>query len=395
MKTLVLLTILTVSAAPLPAAETTPDSLKRAYETEIQKIEDAHDAKLSKLLDTYGRSLDKAVGMLKKKGDPDAVLQAIAEKQRFEQERTVPAEPNTELPRLMQDVQASYLKAVRKVDAEKAKAIADLTPNYIAALKRLMKSLTAREELDLALNVKEEIKRVEFVLADMQVRQPTVPVKEQFLAHLKRGLVLYYGFDKNDGDRVSDKSGHGNYGEVRGTTWIPSGRAPGNGACRFGGSEQDGIKSAKSLDYNPFTFAVWVRSASVASGKKGVLGSGTWRLAGEDGSGEPWLSGRGLEFTYRPTTKQRIGVGAALPHTAGWIHCVGVWDSPTITLYVDGEKVRASDIGRKSFGSGRLIIGRKVDMKMSLNGVVDDVMIWSRALSESEVMQVYELSVGK
>jgi hypothetical protein len=399
MKRPILLAILIVAALPLQAAEPTLDSLKQAYETEVQKIADAHDSNLSRLLDTYERSVGRAVQMLKKKGDPDTVLRALTEKRRFEQERTVPAEPNAELPRLMQDVQAFYLKAVGKADAEMSKAIADFVPKYIAALERLMKALTAQEKLDLALNVKEEKQRVEFMLADMQVHQPTAPAKEEFPVNLKRGLVLYYGFDKNDGERVSDKSGHGNYGEVRGATWVSGGRTPGNGACRFSGKEQEGITSSKTLNYASFTFAVWVRGASVASGKEGVLGSSNWRLVGEDGDGEPWLSGRGLEFAYRPSAKQRMGVGAAIPNMAKWIHCVGIWDSPTITLYIDGKKVRASDIGRKSFGSGRLAVGRKVGrdvaMTESLRGIVDDVMIWNRAVSDAEVEQLYGLVGGR
>jgi formylglycine-generating enzyme required for sulfatase activity len=154
------------------AAEPTLDSLKQTYEAEILKIQTAHDAKQSKLLDTYGRSLDRAVEILKKKGDPDAVLQALTEKKRFDNERTVPGEPNVKQPKLMQDVQASYLKAVGKVEAEKASAIDDLTPNYIAALDRLMKTLTAQEKLDLALNVKEEKQRVEFIFTNIEAKTP-------------------------------------------------------------------------------------------------------------------------------------------------------------------------------------------------------------------------------
>ncbi len=152
------------------AAEPSLDSLKQTYEAEAQKIRDAREAKLSRLLDAYGRSLDKAVGLLKKKGDPDTVLQAIAEKRRFDNDRAVPTESDPKLPQLLQDTQASYLRAVGKVDAETAQAIAQLSPSYIAALERLMKALTAQEKLDLALNVKAEKERVEFVLADIETK---------------------------------------------------------------------------------------------------------------------------------------------------------------------------------------------------------------------------------
>jgi hypothetical protein len=147
-------------------------SLKQTYEVEIGKVDDAHGAKLERLHATYARALDKALAVLKKKGDPDAVLQALTEKRRFEEEKTVPAEANGALPPLLQDVRASYRRAVGKVDAETAQAVARTTSSYIAALDRLMKSLTARGKLDLALNVKEEKERVDFILADMPVPQP-------------------------------------------------------------------------------------------------------------------------------------------------------------------------------------------------------------------------------
>jgi hypothetical protein len=165
------LAIIAIATAAL-GGESTLGSLKQAYEAEIQKIESAYDARLRKLLDTYGRSLDRAVPLLKRKGDPDAVLQALAEKQRFEQERTVPAEPNAELPRLMQDVQTSYLKAVGKADDEKSQAVAAVIPKYVAALDRLMKKLTVEEKLDLAMNARQEKERAEFILADVAAKLP-------------------------------------------------------------------------------------------------------------------------------------------------------------------------------------------------------------------------------
>jgi hypothetical protein len=165
MKTAALIAALIVTAVSLQAAETGLAKLKETYARETQKLDAQFEASATKVLAAYGKALDGAVESLKKEGDPDAVLQALVEKKRFGSERTVPAEPNAKLPQLMQDVQASYLKAVGKVAAEKAHAIADLTPNYIAALERLMKALTAQEKLDLALNVKTEKERAEFVLA--------------------------------------------------------------------------------------------------------------------------------------------------------------------------------------------------------------------------------------
>jgi len=146
------------------AAEPTLDSLKQTYEAEVQKIQKSHGQKLKGLLDAYGMSLDKAIEILRKEGDPDPVLTANAEKMRFEEGRTVPNLPADDLPKTLQAVQAKYHEAVRAAQVERGRRLTGLTKRYIAALDRLMRNLTNEDRLDLAVNVKAEKERVEVVL---------------------------------------------------------------------------------------------------------------------------------------------------------------------------------------------------------------------------------------
>ena len=166
--------MLTVAFRPTLAAEQTLDSLKETYETEVQKIGDAHEVKLKGLLDAYGRSLDKAIELLREEGDPDPVLVASAERIRFQQERTVPKPTADDLPKMLQDIQSKYHDTVKAAEVEKGRSFVGLTEKYVTALDRLMRQRTNENKLDLALNVKAEKERVELVLADVDSKLEAV-----------------------------------------------------------------------------------------------------------------------------------------------------------------------------------------------------------------------------
>ena len=144
------------------------DTYRETYEREVQKIRDAHATSLGSLSNSYAKSLDVAIDTLRREGDPDAVVTAMAEKVRFERDRTIPSTPADDLPRLLQDLQAKYNETVKAVGIAKAKRFTDLTNRYIVALNRLMRILTNESNLEEALLVKNEMERVEFVVADIE-----------------------------------------------------------------------------------------------------------------------------------------------------------------------------------------------------------------------------------
>jgi len=186
------LAVLTFQAACPSTWSADLDSLKQTYETEVQKIQAEHETNLAGLLDGYGRSLDGVIGALRKKGDPDPVLTANAEKMRFKRDRTVPHPPADDLSTVLQILQVRYRENTIKAEAEKGKQFIELTTRYADALDRLMRQLTNENELDLALNVKQERKRVEFILAD-------VKTDVEALCRVPY-LVRFRGYDQNDFD---------------------------------------------------------------------------------------------------------------------------------------------------------------------------------------------------
>jgi len=144
------------------AAEAKLDPLRQTYEAEIDRIRDDHERNMERLLETYGTALDNAIAALRRAGDPDPVLLAVAEKRRFRSDKRVPKQPrNSKLPGIVRELQSGYHGATRDAEIEMKKKRAALTDRYVAALDRLMRHYTNEDKLDLAMNVKDEKKRVE------------------------------------------------------------------------------------------------------------------------------------------------------------------------------------------------------------------------------------------
>lgn len=161
-----------VLTALTTAADTDQPSLgdlKGKYGSEVSRICAEHSRGLKKLLNVYGISIGKAIETLKQEGDPDNVLLAIMERKRFDAKRTVPVTEDEKLPQVIKTCQSSYRDAVCEAGKERDANLAALTEQFIAALDRLMKALTVAEKLDLALNVKDEIRRSKLVLKNVQV----------------------------------------------------------------------------------------------------------------------------------------------------------------------------------------------------------------------------------
>jgi len=140
------------------AAEPTLDSLRQTHKAEVDRIRDDHERNMERLLETYGTALDNAIAALRKAGDPDPVLLAVAEKRRFESDKRVPEQSrNSKLPAGIRELQSGYHGATRRAEIESGKKCAALTDRYIAALDRLMRHYTNEDKLDFAMNVKAEM----------------------------------------------------------------------------------------------------------------------------------------------------------------------------------------------------------------------------------------------
>ena len=396
-RSLILPVLLFASAAGF-AQEPTLDSLKQTYETEVQKIRDQHEVKLKGLLDAYGRSLDRAIELLRKKGDPDPVLVASAEKTRFLRDRTVPNPPADDLPRTLQTIQARYHDAVKAAEVDRGKGFVDLTKQYVQALDRLMRSLTNDNKLDLALNVKTEKERMEFVLADVESQLRALDTEAALPFVLKRGLVLHFGFDKDEGGKVSDKSGKMNHGDVWRAKWLEKARH-GGGAFEFDGeSGLVKVDDSRSLRFQKaVTIGLWARLLAKQPkcafvGKWGPAGASDDEFFfGVSDGNVRFVASDGRRFDAVVFSGRNLQVGV-------WYHLVAVAEqSGDIGIYLNGETRVLRRYTRDGLNDSDqfLYLGSYSSSSRCVNAQLDEVMIWNRALSDTEVKQVYKLTGGQ
>jgi len=225
------------------------------------------------------------------------------------------------------------------------------------------------------------------------------------LADLEDGLVARWDFSSN----AFDTSGNGNHGDVQGGVAPTADRFgnPGSAYSFDGTSGYIDVAYAESL--NPtaaITITAWFKADSFA------LGSYSWPpILAKYGSG---LGGYDLAIQKVYEGTPRIGSSVcttgegwltlhdwppAEPVSAGiWYFTAMTYDGSALTSY-SREKDETSLIVLSMSGSGGLVtssydlnIGRSpYNTSRYFNGVIDDLRIYDRALSSTEIEQIAAL----
>jgi hypothetical protein len=221
-------------------------------------------------------------------------------------------------------------------------------------------------------------------------------VQVQAQSFLTNGLVAYYPFNGN----ANDASGSGNNGTPQNVTYE---QVSGRLAAKFTGAPNSAVTvpNSPSLSMtNAVTVSVWFNNFGPINGPEWILDK-AWK---QPVSGEwfyrawsMWYSGGGVAiFEGRTNTAPALtSVGARSVGYNQWYHMVGIADGATGAwrTYTNGvlaeEKIFAPFT--LSTGPYPLVIGAPVAQtdgaQTGLNGAINDVRIYNRALSAAEVQQ--------
>ena len=190
---------------------------------------------------------------------------------------------------------------------------------------------------------------------------------------------------------ADDTSGNNNNGAVNGASLV-AGRV-GNEAYSFDGSNDFiEVPHDPSLTVgSEVSISLWVYLNSIGP-YEGMVCKGI-------NQGQYWIgldSGGGGEFsfgTYYWTNK--VTSNTALS-TGRWYHIAAVYDNGDVSLYLDGQLDKQQSVGWSlTANTEALTFG--VDKPGSdeyLDGVLDEIAIWSRPLSSLEVNNLYFLQSG-
>lgn len=201
-------------------------------------------------------------------------------------------------------------------------------------------------------------------------------------------LVAYYPFTGN----ANDMSGWGNHGTVNGATLTTDRFGNPNGAYSF-----DGVNSYVQISNPPrnydkeITVSWWVNAnsfqigAGIGQSQANVPSSGTWLMHGNVDRSIIWyVNDNG---TWRQTPNSPI-------LSSGWHHIVGTAKADSLRLYVNGTLVaKTTGISNRIFFDQSSVIQIGKDVRYAsgrwLNGSIDDVQIFERALTPSEIQALY------
>jgi len=124
-------------------------------------------------------------------------------------------------------------------------------------------------------------------------------------------------------------------------------------------------------------------------GWKGLLGVGTWYLVSNPNKNS---TGFGGKFTGGTQDSTDIWAEGSVDVNDGkWHHVVGVHDGAKVCLYVDGIPADFESRGGNAVVyNDPVYIGGEPHSKYQWNGFIDDVRIYSYALSAEEVKMLYE-----
>jgi hypothetical protein len=205
------------------------------------------------------------------------------------------------------------------------------------------------------------------------------------------GLVALYRFDETSGTAASDSSGNGNTATMTGATFASG--LQGNSATMNGSGQYVSLPQGLVQGLTAFSVSAWVKlSASPVWTRIFDFGTGTTTYAFMTANS----SATTLRFsisTGGASMEQRVE-GAPLP-TLTWQQVAITVTGTTGTLYVGGAQVgqnAAMTLTLASLGATtQTWLGRsEFPTDPYLNGQLDNVRIYSRALTAAEVLQLFQ-----
>jgi hypothetical protein len=225
----------------------------------------------------------------------------------------------------------------------------------------------------------------------------------------EKGLIAYWSFDEGTGDLAKDYSGNKNDGKVIGAKWVKQKKGY---ALEFDGASSYVETPLVQLAEAGYTIEAWVKTTSdqgtivqdrgTGPGLSITLSIGP--CCNNAGKGN-WCpsSTAGVPAVGVDSDNIWVGINAAMPINDGrWHHVVGVWvEGTTFKIYIDGRDASGptASIGSptppyRGLEGTTIGGGHKPWSFFGLAGLIDEVRIYNRALSDKEIADHYSKMKG-
>ncbi len=208
-----------------------------------------------------------------------------------------------------------------------------------------------------------------------------------------QGLAGHWRLNESGGTFVSDASGNLNHG----TAYLADSMAawqPGkiDGALEFNGSS-DYVQVPHSDELNGdvvLTYSAWAY-AHTWSGVRQIMAKSVH--GGGGGRMQMGIFSEGGQICGRAETDGgRKDVGTTLPATDTWVHVALVFDSTSLTFYIDGAVAETLTFSATILRANTdpLNFSKRVGTSQYyFDGLIDDVRVYTRALNALEVQSLF------
>ncbi|HPR31394.1 MAG TPA: hypothetical protein PLK12_04825 [Prolixibacteraceae bacterium] len=195
------------------------------------------------------------------------------------------------------------------------------------------------------------------------------------------GLVAWYTFNNN----ANDESGNGLHGVNNGATSTTDRFGNENSALSFNGTNNYvEVLDNDLLDVNTFTLSCWFYSLSTQEGFIAVKGNSDY-----NGPFRLYLTTLLTGDTWRNSSASGRVYQVKDYSTMEWHHVILLFDGSVQKLYYDGILIATDNqSGPLNINSDKLLFGKRNSGNF-FQGKIDEVRLYNRALTDTEVQIIY------
>ena len=209
---------------------------------------------------------------------------------------------------------------------------------------------------------------------------PTAHASIKYTSGTEKGLVGWWKFDEGSKTLAADASGNHNTGTLSGTTkptWVPGKRG---GALSFDGSSGY-VKLTKSvIPSGDWTVSAWINSNKI--GSLNTIFSNDYQILRLETTGTIGVFDNGSNGT----------LGNLQIKNNTWYHVVWTYVGSTKLngIYINGVLDKSGGNTVATYTANVPNIGAYYSPSIYFSGKIDDVRIYSRALSAAEILTLYK-----
>ena len=217
----------------------------------------------------------------------------------------------------------------------------------------------------------------------------------------KNGLGGWWPFNGN----ANDESGNNNHGIVTGATLTTDRNGKANCAYNFDGVKSSNISFNNLTVKNEFTVSIWAKATRTSGGSyketnvcypssSSILSQQNWLLLPPHGGNGVSL-GVGIAFGTDKIIVAEHCSNLLVPRAISEVnrlnysHILLKYNATTFELYVDNKKIISKSVNCSNVPK---ILGNTFGTlyySPEFSGVIDDIAIYNRALTEQEISQIY------